>query len=72
MLPKIFPLNTYLHFQMNLAGIWGTKVSIKSKDFLFGTEMKLSFLSPFGPFVLAYGRTRDKQQRFYFSAGYDF
>ncbi len=72
MLPKIFPLNTYLHFQMNLAGIWGTKVSIKSKDFLFGTEMKLSFLSPLGPFVLAYGRTRDRQQRFYFSAGYDF
>ncbi|MBN2092229.1 BamA/TamA family outer membrane protein, partial [candidate division KSB1 bacterium] len=72
MLPKIFPLNTYLHFQMNLAGIWGTKVSIKSKDFLFGTEMKISFLSPFGPFIIAYGRTRDKQTRFYFSAGYDF
>ncbi len=72
LIPKIFPLNTYLHFQMNLAGIWGTKVSIKSKDFLFGTEMKVSFLSPFGPFALAYGRTRDKQTRFYFSAGYDF
>lgn len=72
MLPKIFPLNTYLHFQLNLAGIWGDKVSIKSKDFLFGTEIKLSILSPFGPFILAYGRTRDSQERFYFSAGYDF
>jgi len=70
--PKKLPFDTYLHCQADLAGIWEKEVDIKAKDFLLGLGIKFSVNTPLGPFSLAYGRTRNRLQRFYISAGFDF
>lgn len=69
---KILPLDAYLHYRVDLAGIWEKEVDIKSKDFVLGTGIKFSVNTPLGPFSLAYGRSREDNQSYYFSAGFQF
>jgi len=70
--PKLLPLDAYLHFRHDLAGIWEKEVDIKSNDFISGSGLKFSVDTPLGPFSMAHGRTRKNQRVYYFSAGFQF
>ena len=71
-LPKFWAFDTFISARYDLGASWNKMEEIKSYDFVGGYGGALAFSTPIGPFSFAYGRTNRGQQRFYFSAGFDF
>ncbi len=65
-------LTFYLSARFDFGAVWENSVEVKGSDFISGRGGALSLKTPLGPFSVAYGRVSNGQDRFYFSAGYNF
>jgi len=70
--PFGFPFNVYWSLRYDIGATWKNQLDINPKDFLHGIGSSFALETPAGPLAFSIGKSSQRKNVLYFSAGFNF